>query len=141
MATSQSVLEFLQTERTCVLSVLLSNSTVHSAPLTYWYDSASHKLYMSTDKNSEKMSWRREGRAGTQAAIVVGGQENKPFLIQMRGLLEAVDARHVPPRVKRAYLDVADERYDPMNDTHTFIMFSPTWDRYSDSEGALAQMA
>lgn len=137
MTTPQRVQQFLQTERICVLSVLLPNNSVHSAPLVYWYDVPSGRVYMSTDKNSEKMSWRREGKAGTQASLVIGGQEGLPLLVQMRGLLEAVDARQVPVRVKQAYVEITGESGDPSNATNTFIMFTPTWFRYSDWENDL----
>ena len=123
--------QFLAKETVCSLGVVLPSGEVHGAPLLFWCDPTTLFVYMSTSKNTEKMTWKRQGYEIAKASIAIGVGKNQPYLLQMRGTIQVLDHR-TNERVYTEYMRVAHAKDNPDEADNTMIVFSPTWARYSD---------
>lgn len=133
MTIPRDLKKFLIEEDVCALGVSLPNGEVHTAPVLYWCDTETLKIYFSTGKNTEKMSWRRNGQLSAKASVAVGLRRKVPYLVQMRGTVQEFDLGS-NKKIVEEYEKRSSDKDDITDPDTIMICFTPTWARYTNRE-------
>lgn len=127
MTYNNTVKPFLRKHRISVLSIANSSNAPLAATLHYAWDEESNTFFFFTRTGTDKYQILRQGDAA--GALVIGFSEEEFVTVQMRG--EA--GIHVDDSGKEVYFqkypNIRDYAQDP---NAAFIVFRPTWYRYSD---------
>ena len=128
----KQILEFLGRNRVCVLSVLLSDASSHSAALHYSQESDPFALYFSTDRESRKFEPLSKVPV-VQASVVVGWSEEEWITLQMSGDLAVIaDPAQIEVAKNVHYTKNPGSKKFEGIPTTVFLKFTPTWWRYTD---------
>ena len=127
----KKVIDFITKNRVCVLAVVLSDGTPHTATLHYSEQPEPLRLYFSTTRSSKKFTAFKEAES-TQASVVIGFSEEEWLTLQMNGEVRVVPAGRLTDVHQVHYQKHPDaEQYKDSPNT-VFLEFTPTWWRYTD---------
>ena len=124
-------LEFLNTQRVCVLAVELLDGSPHAATVHFAHTGEKPVLYFETNKEYRKAEPLQK-QAETRGSVVVGTDETQMKTLQMDGVLRFIT------ETERAQFDEVYLGNFPEKAAKTaagmFILFSftPTWWRFTD---------
>lgn len=122
----QKALDLLKNNRTCVLSVCLSDGGCHGATMHFSVQENPLVVYIQTENTSIKSK-----KLPTKASVVVGFSEETMRTLQMDGKIEKISGDLTEVYKVHYAKNPTAEQYK--NDPGTlFLKFTPTWWRYSD---------
>ena len=133
----QKVSEYLTRNRVCVLTVTLSDNSLHSSAMHYSPAADFSALYFSTDINSRKCLGLKDHQS-TQAAVVIGFSETEWVTLQMSGTICIIsDNERLTPEAVASIKAIHYSRHPASakfkdNPDTVFLEFTPTCYRYTD---------
>jgi uncharacterized protein YhbP (UPF0306 family) len=125
------ILNFIQKERVCSLSVIIADNTPHSATVHYSSQADPLKFYIQTSDKTTKAKPFFNGRIGN-ASIVIGQSEKDWVTFQMRGLVRMVTSPEELEKVYKIHYQKHPDAEQYKGPHTVFLEFSPTWWRYTD---------
>lgn len=128
----QEVLDYIASQRVCVLAVEMPDGSPHGAtvhfahsenPLVFWFET--YKDY----RKVEALLHRTESRA----TVVIGFDEAHSKTLQMDGLVRLVQAGAEYEQFSTVYLSKFANKIEKSKDPKfTPFLFTPTWWRFTD---------
>lgn len=134
----KKIADFLSRERVCVLSVLLPEGQIHSAPMHYSYSPDPFLLYFSTDIASRKCLGLQSPSPSIPAAITVGFSEQDWLTLQLSGHLRQLTHDKSFPSERMANIKTTHYARNPSSAKYAdapgtvFLELAPSWYRYTD---------
>jgi uncharacterized protein YhbP (UPF0306 family) len=135
----QRILDYLKTQRICVLAVEMPDGSPHAATVHFAHAENPFAFYIETSLDSRKAQPLHEKEIA-RASIVIGTDESNKVTLQLDG-----EVSLIKPEEKENYITTYFGKF-PEKDQHAdkstiaAIKFTPKWWRFSDftlPEGAL----
>lgn len=127
----QKVLDFLDKEKVCVLSVCLPDGSCHAASMHFSYQDEPLNIFIGTEKTTKKVQGLLNG-GSARASVVIGFDEATMMTVQMDGDVRMATAEEMANVHKVHYTKhPGSEKYKDLPDT-CFLIFTPTWWRYTE---------
>lgn len=129
---NQKVLDFLDSQSVCCLTVSLPDESLHPAAMHFSHRVDPFTIFFSTDKSSRKCLGLLSG-AVVKAAIVVGWSEEDWITLQMAGEIKAVSNTDELKLIQNIHYKKHPGSAKYKDDPATiFLAFTPTWERFTD---------
>ncbi len=131
---NQKIIDFIQSQRICVLAVEMLDGSPHGATVHFAYDEERNIFYFETNREYRKAE-ALFGREETRATIVIGVDESNMKTFQLDGTIALIKEE------ERSAFDIVYLGKFPQKKEKTsqglFVLFSftPTWWRYTDWTG------
>lgn len=124
----KEVIDFINTQRLCVLSIEMLDGSPHGSSMHFAYDSNVEKFFLLTDKKYKKFE-SIASKDITRASIVIGFNENNKVTFQSDGNLKIIKKEEFSDN----YFIKFPENKKYLENTDTiFLLFSAKWWRYTD---------
>ncbi|MDP2665745.1 MAG: hypothetical protein Q8P23_03905 [bacterium] len=128
----QRVLDFLDTNRVGVLSVLLKDGSPHGATLHFSHQNNPTKFFFLTDRKYKKCDALLGGNP-VRASFVLGFSEAEMKTLQLDGSVRVVSDVEELATLKDIHFKKITTAKEYENDPDSvFLEFIPTWWQYSD---------
>lgn len=128
----QQVLDFLNTNRVGVLSVLLKDGSPHGATVHFSHQNSPTKFFFLTDRTYKKCEALLEGNA-VRASFVLGFSEDEMKTLQLDGTVRTVSDAGELTALKEVHFKKIPTAKQYENDPDSvFLKFIPTWWQYTD---------
>ncbi len=128
----QKVLEFLESNRVGVLSVLLKDGSPHGATVHFSHQNNPAKFFFLTDRTYRKCEALLEGGL-VRASFVIGFSEEEMKTLQLDGTVRIVSDGEELAALKKIHFQKIPTAKEHENDPDSvFLEFTPTWWRYTD---------
>ncbi len=128
----QQVLDFLNTNRVGVLSVLLKDGSPHGATVHFSHKNNPTEFFFLTDRNYKKCEALLEGKS-SRASFVLGFSEEDMKTLQLDGTIRVVSNAEELAALKKIHFQKIPTAQEYENDPDSiFLEFVPTWWQYSD---------
>jgi hypothetical protein len=124
------VTAFLDKELISVFTVMLPDEVPHSAAVGFSYETDPFRVYISTNKDTVKMSGLLNGES-RPASMVVGWSVDEFITVQMRGTARKIEGEELAAAQKVHYAKNPSSMKRATDPTNVFICFDVTWWRYS----------
>lgn len=126
-----SILDFLKTQRTCVLAVEMMDGSPHGATVHFAHNDNPVVLYFETNKHYRKAE-ALLGKPQTRATVVIGSDEKNMKTLQLDGI-----ARLVKEEEKTSYQEIylgkfPEKKEKSQSPDFVRFLFTPTWWRFTD---------
>lgn len=126
------VLDFLKKHRISVSSVLLDNSTTHSAAMHFSHQDKPFNFFFLADKGTRKLQPLQPGKEVT-ASLVIGFSEEEFATFQAEGTMLLVTEGKAVANGWNIYLRKYPEKAKLKSDPDIVMLrFTPTWWRFMD---------
>ena len=126
------VLDFLKSNRVCCLATQLKDGSPHTAALHFSHTLDPFALYFSTQNSSRKYQALAEGKS-VKGSVTVGFSEQEWITLQMDGEVSTVSDPEELKSAKAIHYPKHPKSQEFENNPATvFLMFTPTWWRYTD---------
>jgi general stress protein 26 len=123
---------FLETHRVSVLSVGLTNGSIHGSALYYSFAAEPFHIFFSTLINTRKCSSLITGDT-MKASVVIGFQEKEWVTFQAEGTVQIIQNGDYLKKVRTNHFKKFPENKGGEEDEMSvFLEFTPTWWRFSD---------
>lgn len=131
---NQTILDFLKTQRTCVLAVEMLDGSPHGATVHFAHSDDPFIFYFETNKQYRKVEpLFKNGQ--TRATVVVGTSEDIMKTLQMDGVLQLLPDSEVDT-FNAIYLGKFPEKTEKSkNSDFVRMVFTPHWWRFTDFTG------
>lgn len=127
---NSNIQNFIQKERIGVISILLSDGTIHSA--TVHFSHQNNKFFIGTSNDTLKVQPFLNGETG-KGAFVIGFSEKEMITLQMHGIVRLVSNKDELEELYQVHYHKHPKAEQHKNDpTTVFLEFVPTWARYTD---------
>lgn len=127
---NQSVLDYIKTQKACVLAVEMMDGAPHAATV-HFASSDVPVFYFETNKNyrkAEPMLKKNEVRA----SLVIGSSEETPKTLQVDGVIRLIHDNELA-EYEKIYLGRFPEKLTKSKDPNFLrLIFIPSWWRFSD---------
>ncbi|MBK9745822.1 MAG: pyridoxamine 5'-phosphate oxidase family protein [Chloroflexi bacterium] len=124
------MLDFISTNRLCVISTICYDGTPHSSVMHYSVTHNPLTLYFSTDDRSTKID---NIKSSPSTSVVIGWSEIDWITVQLRGKSRVITVSSEVATAKRVHYAIHPNSQKFENDPHTvFIEFTPQYGRFSD---------
>lgn len=131
---NQRIIDFIQSQRICVLAVEMLDGSPHSATVHFAYDVEAGKFYFETYRDYRKCE-ALFGRGVTRASVVVGFDESNMKTLQMDGTVSLL-SENEKGRFDEVYLGKFQNKKEKSQDPKfVFFTFTPMWWRFTDWTG------
>ena len=129
------ILDFLKTQRVCVLAVEMLDGSPHAATVHFAHVEDPLVFYLETSKLTRK-SEPLFARDETRASLVVGSNEGNMQTLQLDGVVRLVTENEVD-QYNNVYHGKFPEKKEKSNDPNFVrFLFMPTWWRFTDWTGS-----
>lgn len=136
------IIEFVKSQKTCVLAVVLSENQPHAAAMHFSHsfhslgeDSSENledlQIFFMTQAESLKVKSFESGNA-CKAAVVIGVEEGPTPSMQMEGNLEKIVDQGLRDQVREHHFGFYPQSRDYEKPDSVFMIFKPTWWRFTD---------
>ena len=126
------ILKLLSTERVGVLSIVLSDGTVHGATFHYSHQNEPLKIFIQTSNTTLKAQPFLSGEI-QKGSFVVGFSEENWVTLQIHGVVRMIsDPNELEQIYKIHYQKNPDAEQYKTDPATIFLKFVPTWHRYTD---------
>lgn len=126
---NQKVLEYIETQRVCVLAVEMPDGSPHSATVHFAAEPDGSRFYFWTLPESRKVE-SLHVRPSSRASVVIGFDEANMKTLQMDGVVEFV-AEENREHFDSIYFGKFPDKVGKFPDA-VAVVFSPTWWRFTD---------
>ena len=128
---NEAVLDYLKTQRTCVLAVEMMDGAPHSATVHVAHSDDPFILYFETNKNYRKAE-SLFGKNETRASVVVGFTEDGKKTLQLDGTVRLIRPEE-SEIYDKVYLGKFPEKVEKSK-SPDFVrfLFTPSWWRFTD---------
>lgn len=127
----QEILEYLNSQRICVLAVEMPDGSPHAATVHFAYAVEPLVFYFKTNKNYRKSEALLGGK-NSRASLVVGTDEQVMKTFQADGIVNLIQD-YEKEHYNTIFLGKFPEKADkPSGPDDVFFKFTPTWWRYTD---------
>jgi len=127
----EQILNFLNKDRICVISVPMEDESLHSAAVHFSFQESPFKFYIQTSKTSLKAK-PFLGGATKNGAIVIGFSEQDWITLQMHGSVRAVLDPNEAETVAETHYKKQPQAKQRKGPNSIFMEFTPTWYRFTD---------
>lgn len=132
MIVEQKVVDFLTSERVCVLAVMLPDGSPHVAAMHYSHTPEPLVIYIQTENTSRKCQGLLSGQA-VAASVVVGFNEQEMVTLQMDGQICLVTDQSKLPDIHQVHYAKHPQAKQYKSDpTTVFLAFTPSRWRLTD---------
>lgn len=129
----KEILDYIQTQKICVLAVEMPDGSPHAATLHFAYSDKTGEFCFMTDKESRKYESLLSKNA-TRASVVVGFDEANKKTFQLDGELRYVASESDQIFYKETYAGKFSKKAEACDDEENGrLIFKPTWWRFTDS--------
>ena len=127
------IVEYIDTERICVLSVEMMDGSPHGATVHFAYDQERNQFLFETSRPYRKCD-ALFGREVSRASIVVGVDENNMKTLQIDGTVALVKGEQAQKDFDSVYFAKFPNKIGKNHGGHenVFFIFTPRWYRYTD---------
>ncbi|MEK6881142.1 MAG: pyridoxamine 5'-phosphate oxidase family protein [Nanoarchaeota archaeon] len=128
----KEILDFINTQKTCVLSVEMMDGSPHAATVHFALDENTSTFYFETYREYRKCE-ALFGREVSRASVVIGCDENTMKTFQMDGEVSLLKSEQEKETFEKVYLDKFPSKREKYKDPK-FVPFSftPKWWRFTD---------
>lgn len=127
-----SVLQLLSDERVGVISIILSDGTIHSAAVHYSHQIDPLKVFIQTSNTTLKAQPFLSGEI-QKGSFVIGFSEQVWKTLQMHGTVCMVSDPNELEQIHKIHYQKNPDAEQYKNDPTTiFLEFIPMWHRYTD---------
>jgi uncharacterized protein YhbP (UPF0306 family) len=127
----QDILNYLKTQRICVLSVEMMDGSPHAATVHFAHNESPLLLMFMTDRQYRK-SEPLHGREKSRASVVVGVDESNMKTLQMDGEVRLLKDDEIE-LFKNVYLEKFPKKIQGSAEPGAVIFgFFPSWWRFTD---------
>lgn len=128
----QRILDFIKTQRVCVLAVERPDGSPHAATLHFAHAEEPLTFFFLTGRGSRKLESLSE-RTQARASIVIGADESSMKTLQLDGEVRLVETPEEKELFQTVYLGKFSEKSDkPIDPKMAAVIFVPKWWRYVD---------
>lgn len=122
------ILEYIKTQRICVLAVEMLDGAPHAATVHFSHTDNPLTLYFETSRTTRKCE-PLFGREKSRATVVIGSNEALMKTLQMDGTVSLIQSE----ADRKLYLEKFPEKLQKTSDpTTAFFSFTPSWWRFTD---------
>lgn len=130
----QEILDYLKTQRTCVLAVEMMDGAPHAATVHFAHRDNPFVLYFETNRTYRKAQ-PLFGKKETRASVVVGSTESNMQTLQLDGII-----RLITPEEKETYESTylgkfPEKKEKSQRPDFVRFLFVPSWWRFTDWTG------
>ncbi|HEX6977207.1 MAG TPA: pyridoxamine 5'-phosphate oxidase family protein [Patescibacteria group bacterium] len=125
------VIDILNKERSCALSISLSDNTPHTSCMVFAYKKDPLEIYFLTDKDSKKMEPLLNGLPA-KASFVLGFDEKNMITLQTDGEIRMEEDRGKIEEIRKIYFEKYPDHKRYENEGSCYLVFTPIWWRYTD---------
>jgi uncharacterized protein YhbP (UPF0306 family) len=127
------IIEYLNSQRICVLAVEMVDGSPHGATVHFAYDEQRQKFLFETSRPYRKCE-ALFGREVSRASIVVGVDESNMKTLQIDGTVALVADAEAQKDFDSVYFAKFPNKIGKKHGGHenVFFTFTPTWWRYTD---------
>lgn len=127
----KKVLDFLNKERVCALTVILPDGIPHSATMHFSLTEEPLRIIFSTDNASKKYEALKDGYA--KASVLIGFSEEEWITFQAEGELKELIGEEEIKKAKEIHYAKIPSSKEFENEPGTiFLEFSPSFWKYTD---------
>lgn len=128
---NQRILEYLRTQRTCVLAVEMLDGSPHAATVHFAHSEDPFLFYFETNKAYRKAEpLLKNGKA--RASLVIGSTESDMKTLQLDGIIELLKDKD-QEIYDTIYLGKFSEKIEKSKDPNFIrLRFTPAWWRFTD---------
>lgn len=128
---NSNILDFLKTQRACVLAVEMLDGSPHGATIHFAHKENPFIFYFETNRQYRKVQ-PLFGKHNTRATVVIGTSQDTTKTFQMDGVLRLVEDSEVGD-YNKVYLGKFPEKLEKsQKPDFVRMIFSPTWWRYTN---------
>jgi general stress protein 26 len=128
----EKILNFLDSNRVGVLSVLLKDGSPHGATVHFSHQINPTKFFFLTDRKYKKCDALLEGNP-VRASLVIGFSEEEMKTLQLDGTIRKVSDTEELSNLKEVHFKKIPTAKQYENDHDSvFLEFVPTWWQYTD---------
>jgi uncharacterized protein YhbP (UPF0306 family) len=130
---TQQIVEYLNSQRICVLAVEMMDGSPHGATVHFTYDEQHQRFLFETSRPYRKCE-ALFGREVSRASIVVGVDESNMRTLQIDGTVTLVKGEEEQSAFDAVYFAKFPNKIGKKHGGHenVFFTFTPTWWRYTD---------
>lgn len=125
----EKVLEYIETQRVCVLAVEMLDGSPHSATVHFAAEPAGSRFYFWTLPETRKVE-SLHARPSSRASVVIGFDEANMKTVQMDGVVTFVSDQD-REQFDAVYFGKFPEKVGKFPDA-VAVVFTPTWWRFTD---------
>ncbi len=129
----KEILDYIQTQRICVLAVEMPDGSPHAATVHFAYSESPFEFYIFTDTDTRKYE-SLLAKVETRASVVVGFDDTKAVMktLQIDGKLSVLKDEKLKS-AQEIYFGKYENKKEFMDDEECSLMvFIPTWWRFTD---------
>ena len=128
----QEILNYIKTQRVCVLAVEMLDGSPHAATVHYSHVENPLRFFIQTSNTTTKAkSLISSGGAG-KAAIVIGFSETDWLTLQMRGNIRVISNQKKLDGVYKIHYAKHPDAKQYKGPNTVFLEFQPNWWRFTD---------
>ena len=128
------IIDFLKTQRTCVLAVEMLDGSPHAATVHFAHTEEPLVFYFETSKLYRK-SEPLFARENSRASLVIGTDESIMKTLQLDGTARLIKDEELD-QYNKVYQEKFPEKKEKSNDPNFVrFLFTPTWWRFTDWTG------
>ncbi len=128
----KEIIDFIQSQRICVLAVEMLDGSPHGATVHFAYDSNTDIFFFETFREYRK-SEALFGREITRATLVIGVDETNMRTLQLDGEVKLVSIGKEKELFDEVYFSKFPNKKEKALDPKlVFFSFKPTWWRFTD---------
>ena len=126
---NQNILDYLKTQRVCVLAVQMPDGSPHAATLHFASSDDGSRFFLLTSPGYRKAEAIRDGKV-SPASLVIGTSEGDMKTLQLDGVVRLVNTDE-QQLFNEIYYKALPEKQGKFPDGMAFV-FLPTWWRFTD---------
>lgn len=126
-----TILNFLSKHKIGVISVTLTDGSLHSATVHYSHTENPFRIFIQTTNDTLKVQPFLNGQSG-KGAMVIGFSEEDWLTLQMHGIVRMVSDLKELEEVHNINFQKYPKSKRHIGPDTVFLEFTPTWWRYTD---------
>lgn len=125
------ILEYLNTQRTCVLAVEMMDGSPHAATVHFAHHENPLIFFFETNRSYRK-SEPLFGKKETRASVVIGSNESNMKTLQMDGIARLISDIEIDLYEKIYHEKFPEKKVKSERQDYVKFLFIPTWWRWTD---------
>lgn len=131
---NQDILNFLKSQRVCVLAVEMMDGAPHGATIHFAHSNEPFVFYFETNKSYRKAE-PLFGRTETRATVVIGSTEDNMQTLQLDGIIRLLRDEEIESYTQVYLGKFPEKKAKSQNPDFVRFIFIPTWWRFTDWTG------
>jgi uncharacterized protein YhbP (UPF0306 family) len=128
----QEILNFIKSQRICVLAVQMLDGSPHAATVHFANSESPLEFFFLTDKKYRKCE-ALLNKGKISASVVIGFDENNMKTLQLDGEVILLEKSEIEDSFNKIYFGKFPEKLKWLNEPdNAFLRFIPTWWRFTD---------